>query len=88
MDFQEDDPLTEAIQLWFAKMPDPVLIRFVHGLRSFRELFGRNISVGSAFSGCDVVMKALEKFQNFVNERWNIDIVFDHKWCCEVDPRP
>ena len=39
-DFKEDDPLKEAVYSWFDKMPEPLLIRFVEGLRAFRSRFG------------------------------------------------
>ena len=68
-------------------MPEPLLIRFAEGLRALREHFGPTVSVGTAFSGCDVTLLALQRLQAFMNERWQVGIEFAHQWCCEVDPK-
>ena len=77
-DFKEDDPLKEAVYSWFDKMPEPLLIRFVEGLRALRSRFGPAVSVGTAFSGSDVTLMALQRLEGFVNERWQVGLKFAH----------
>jgi hypothetical protein len=80
-----DDPLSDAVALWFTSVPNALLMKIVDGLHKFKAKYGDSVPVGTAFSGCDIAMKVMDRIQIYVNTEYDIGITFTHAWACERD---
>ncbi len=80
-----DDILEDVIARWIEKLPDTLLIRLVEGFRSMCTCHESTLPVGTAFAGCDVVMKVLKKLETFFAKAYDLHIRFVHTWAAEID---
>ena len=65
-------PLRDAIYVSHASMPDSVLALWVQGVRDWVRQFGNVLPVATAFSGCDVAMKACQELTRLYDETYGL----------------
>ena len=85
-EFDELGPLGQATLLWHRCMPESNFLVWKSGIVKFISIFGPKISVMTAFSGTDVVMKGIGLIESFCYDELGIDeLDFTHVATFEKD---
>ena len=83
------DPLSDAVTLWHEKLStfSPSLhLKWVECFGKFLNRQCNTISVGTMFSGCDVLQVVLQELKHQWHHTYDFEVYVDHKFMCERTP--
>ena len=79
-------PLRDAVFMSHEHLPRDVQMLYLHAVRTIAGAAGATITVGTFFSGSDIVMKGLDVISDTLRDVYAINVVFKQVFAVEKKP--
>jgi hypothetical protein len=76
-------PLADAIYMFHEHLPRELQARYVSAVRALIHDHPQPITVGTMFSGTDMVVRVLRHIEDVLTDVYGVPLAVEHKFACE-----